>query len=125
MIDESDKGMPVESESNASLITESVAELVALASAMAANNEDAFQRANFHLHKLGVSREDRIKAVNIAIQVKMVPYNNLMDMAHGYLTGAAVEGGCGCGEGGCECGEGGCECGEDECACGDGCGSGD
>lgn len=106
--------MPVEPET-ASLITEPVAELLALAAAMAANNEDAFQRANFHLHKLGVTREDRIKAVNLAIQVKMAPFNNLMDMAQGYLAGGAPEGGCGCeGE---NCGEDGC-C-EEGCSCGE------
>lgn len=100
------------------LISESVAELVALAAAMASNNEDAFQKANYRLHNLGVSRQDRIKAVNIAIQVKMAPYNNLMDMAHGYLAGKAAEGGCGCG---CECGDEGCGT-EEACGCGEGCG---
>jgi len=79
---------------------------------MAANNEDAFQQANFSLHKLGVSREDRIKAVNIALKVKMVPHNNLMDMAQGYLAGGGCGGDCG---GECEaegaCGEEGCGCG--------------
>lgn len=100
---------------NPSLISEPVAELLALAAAMAANNEDAFQRANFNLHKLGVTREDRIKAVNLAIQVKMAPFNNLMDMAHGYLAGGAPEGGCGCGCEGESCGEGGC-C-EEGCSC--------
>lgn len=101
------------------LISESVAELLALAAAMASNNDDAFQKANFRLHKLGVSREDRIKAVNIAIQVKMIPYNNLMDMAHGYLASGAAEG-CGCG---CECGGEESSCGTEEgCGCGEGCG---
>ena len=76
----------MEAETPATLITEAVTELIALATAMAANNEDAFQQANFSLHKLGVSREDRIKAVNIALKVKMVPHNNLMDMAQGYLA---------------------------------------
>jgi len=99
----------VEAETPATLITEAVTELIALATAMAANNEDAFQQANFNLHKQGVSREDRIKAVNIALKVKMVPHNNLMDMAQGYLAG----GGCG---GGCECEEG-TACGEEGCGC--------
>ena len=109
----------MEAETPATLITETVAELIAMATAMAANNEDAFQQHNFNLHKLGVSREDRIKAVNIAIKVKMVPHNNLMDMAQGYL---APGGGCCGGEEGCGCGEGegeGACCGGDEgCSCG-------
>jgi hypothetical protein len=104
--------MSVEAETPATLITEAVTELIALATAMAANNEDAFQQANFSLHKLGVSREDRIKAVNIALKVKMVPHNNLMDMAQGYLAGGGCGGDCG---GECEaegaCGEEGCGCG--------------
>ena len=110
------RGMSVEAQENATLITEAVAELIAMGTAMAANNEEAFQQANFNLHKLGVSREDRIKAVNIAIKVKMVPHNNLMDMATGYLAG----GGCGCSG---SCGEEGSSCEGEGCACGDeGCG---
>ena len=105
----------MEAEVPTSLITESVAELIALATAMAANNEDAFQQHNLNLHKLGVSREDRIKAVNISLKVKMEPHNNLMDMAQGYL---AAGGGCCSGEEGC-CGEGeGAGCGEEGCGCG-------
>jgi hypothetical protein len=104
--------MSVEAEAPATLITEAVTELIALATAMAANNEDAFQQANFALHKMGISREDRIKAVNIALKVKMVPHNNLMDMAQGYLAGGGCGGECG---GECEaegaCGEEGCGCG--------------
>jgi hypothetical protein len=111
------RGLTVE-ETPSTLITESVAELIAMATAMAANNEDAFQQHNFNLHKLGVSREDRIKAVNISLRVKMAPHNNLMDMAQGYL---AAGGGCcgGSGEEGCCGGEGeGAGCGEEGCGCG-------
>jgi hypothetical protein len=115
------RGLPVEAETPVTLITEPIAELIAMATAMASNNEDAFQQHNFNLHKLGVSREDRIVAVNIALKVKMAPHNNLMDMAQGYLAG---KGGCcgGSGEEGCCGGEGeeGC-CGEGEaggCGCG-------
>jgi hypothetical protein len=100
------------------LITEAVAELIALAAAMAANNGDAFQKHNFRLHKLGVDRADRIRAVNLAIQIKMAPHQDLMDMAEGYLAGGA-EGGCGgsCGEEGCgDCAAEGC--GEEGCSCG-------
>ena len=107
----------MEAEAPATLITETVAELIAMAGAMAANNAEAFQQHNFNLEKLGVSREDRIKAVNLALRVKMEPHNNLMDMAQGYL--APSGGGCCGGEGGCgegaECSEG---CGEDGCGCG-------
>ena len=101
-------------ENSSTLISEPIAELIALAAAMAANNEDVFQQANYRLHKLGVSREDRIKAVNLAIKVKMLPHNNLMDMAQGYLAGSGPEGGCS-GDCDCEspdaCSESGCDCG--------------
>ncbi|BDU77132.1 hypothetical protein [Mesoterricola sediminis] len=105
------------------LVTEAVAELIALGAAIASNNQEAFQRHNFRLHRLGVAREDRIQAVNIALQVKMAPHRNLVEMAEAYLMGGEepTEGGCGggCGcsgeeEGCCDeggCGEGGCGCG--------------
>lgn len=107
-------------ETNAApLVTEAVAELIALGAAMAANNPDAFQRANFRLHKLGVAKEDRIQAVNLALQVKMAPHRDLMEMAEGYLVGSAEAGGC-CG-GDCAC-EGECDetscCGDEGCGCG-------
>jgi hypothetical protein len=105
------RGHAVEPETAETIFNEPVAELIALATAMAANNEDAFQQANLNLEKLGVSRQDRIQAVNIAIKVKMMPHSNLMDMAQGYLAGGGCGGECG---GGCEaegaCGEEGCTC---------------
>jgi hypothetical protein len=112
------RGFTVETENAAPLVTESVAELIAMAAAMAANNGEAFQRHNFRLHKLGVSREDRIKAVNIAVQVKMTPHRDLMDMAEGYLAAGAEEGGCCGGECGGDCAEEACCGGEEGCGCG-------
>jgi hypothetical protein len=120
----------VESQTPETILTESVAELIALASSMASNNQEAFQHHNFRLHKLGVSREDRIQAVNIALQIKMGPHRTLVEMAEGFLVGAgASEGGCcsGCGgseEGGCS--DEGCGCSEEGSCCGgdEGCGCG-
>ena len=103
----------------APLVTEAVAELIALGAAMAANNEDAFQRHNFRLHKLGVAREDRIQAVNIALQVKMAPHRTLVEMAEAFLVGGAEpEGGCCGGECACEEEEGECCGGGEACGCG-------
>jgi hypothetical protein len=96
------------------LITEAVAELIALAAAMAANNPEAFRKANSRLHQLGVGRAVRIQAVNLAIQVKMAPHQDLMDMAQGALAGGGDAGCCGgedCGDCGEGCGEEGCDCG--------------
>ena len=101
----------------ASQITEITAELIALGAAMAASNPEAFQVHHFRLNKLGVEREDMIKAVNIALQVKMAPHRTLVEMAEHYLVGGeAAEGGCCGGECGCEGGE----CSDE--GCGEGCG---
>jgi len=108
----------VETESPATLVTPAVAELVALGAAMAANNPEAFQRHNYRLHKLGVAREDRIQAVNIALQVKMAPHRGLVEMAEEYLMGGAEPEGGGCG-GDCQCGgEAETCCGDEACGCG-------
>ena len=108
-------------ESPAPLISPAVAELIALAAAMAANNEAAFQAHNFRLHKLGVDRESRIQAVNIAIQVKMAPHRELVEMAEAYLVaGQEPQGGC-CGG---ACGSEG-ECGGEDCTCEEGCSCGE
>ncbi len=114
--------MSHETETAAStLITETVAEFIALGAAMAANNEEAFQVHHYRLHKLGAAKEDLIKAVNIALQVKMAPHRALVEMAEHYLVGGAnpeemggcCGGSCSCEEGECSeegCGEGGCGC---------------
>ncbi len=99
-------------------ITGTVAELIALAAAMAANNEEAFQGHYAHLCKLGAAREDMIQAVNIALQVKMAPHRALVEMAEHYLVGEETGGCCGGGECSCE-GEGGeCGCEGEEGGCG-------
>lgn len=105
----------------ATLITPEVAELIALGAAMAGNCEEAFQTHHYRLHQMGVSKEDMIKAVNLALRVKMAPHNTLVDMAQHYLVGghAPDEGGC-CG-GGCGCedesSEGSCCGGDEGCGC--------
>ena len=98
------------------LITETVAELIGLGAAMAANNAEAFQSHNDRLEVLGVSREDRIQAINLALQVKMAPHRELMGLAEEALVG----GGGGCCGGECDCaGEDSEEaaCGGPNCAC--------
>lgn len=73
-----------------SLVHGAIAELIALGAAMAANCEESFQLHHYRLHKLGVSKEDMIAAVNIALRVKMAPHRNLVDMAEHYLVGGAA-----------------------------------
>ena len=106
------------------VITEAVAELIALGAALAANNPEAFQQHNERLQELGVSRAERIRAANLAIQVKMAPHREIMALAEECLSDPAG-GGCGgdcAGECGadCECGgEGSGEgCGTEGCGCG-------
>ncbi|MBP1628177.1 MAG: hypothetical protein H6Q00_2652 [Holophagaceae bacterium] len=99
------------------LITEAIAELIALGAAAAANAENAFQVHHYRLTQLEVSKEDMIQAINIALSVKARPHQAIIDMAQTYLLGK--KGGCGgadcgCGPDGCEeeagCGSGGCGC---------------
>jgi hypothetical protein len=100
------------------VITEAVAELIALGAALAANNPDAFQQHNERLQELGVSRAERIRAANLAIQVKMAPHREIMALAEDCLSDPAG-GGCGgnCG-GECECDGEGEGCGTEGCGCG-------
>lgn len=116
MSHETETAAPIETQ-----ITEVIAELIALGAAMAANNEEAFQAHNYRLHKLGVAREDMIKAVNIALQVKMAPHRTLVEMAEHYLVGGAKPGESGCCGGECGCEDGECSeegCDEGGCGCG-------
>lgn len=103
-----------------SLLTEPVAHLVALAAAVASNAERAFQTQHYRLTQLGVSKEDMIQAVNIALRVKGDPHQAIVEMAEAYLVGKD-KGGCCCGEGeeGCGCEESGegCCCGDEGCGC--------
>lgn len=100
-----------------SLITDEVTHLVALGAAIACNAERAFEAHHSRLADLGVSKEDMIKAVNVALRVKGDPHQGMIEMAEGLLVGQ--KGGC-CGGGNCSeegcgdeeggCGEGGCGC---------------
>jgi len=108
------------------LVNDQVAELIAMAAAVAANAEQAFQASHYRACKLEISKPDMIKAVNIGLSVKAAPHQNIMDMAQAFLVGPGPkEGGC-CG-GDCACesdGEGCCDeegagcCGGDSGGCG-------
>jgi len=95
------------------LLTESVVELIALAAASAASHADAFDAHFQSAQGLGVSKEDMIQAVNIALRIKMSLHQEVINSAHASLVG------CGCGPEGCGdegCGSGGC--GDEGCGCG-------
>lgn len=71
-----------------SLMTQAVTELAAISAAMAANCEPCFK---FHFDKagkVGVSREDIRKAVNIGLSVKSAPHRKVVETAERFLASA-------------------------------------
>ncbi len=95
-----------------------VAELVALSAAVASDCPPAFQHHLQRARRLGVSREDLLKVVNIGFSVKSVPHRSMIELAERAL----LPKGQGCGSGGCGCsGEEPCDpeecCSEDGCQC--------
>lgn len=89
--------------------------LIGLGAAVAANAERAFRAHQIRLEALGVSKDDMIQAVNIALRVKSDPHQQMMALAEATLTDGSG-GGC-CGEA-CACEAEGKEKGD----CGDDCG---
>ncbi len=95
---------------------ETTLNLIALGAAIGANAERAFRAHQSRLTELGVSKEDMIEAVNMALRVKGDPHSIIMALAQSTLTDGA-EGGC-CGDA-CACEEAGMEKGDcgDDCDC--------
>lgn len=93
-------------------LSEITLNLIALGAAIGSNAERAFRAHQSRLEALGVSKEDMIEAVNMALRVKGDPHSVLMALAQSTLT----EGG-GCCGGSCSCEE----AGEEKGSCGDGC----
>jgi alkylhydroperoxidase/carboxymuconolactone decarboxylase family protein YurZ len=94
-------------------LNETTLNLVALGAAIGANAERAFRAHQSRLEALGVSKEDMIEAVNMALRVKGDPHQMMLALAESTLT----EGG-GCCGGACACEDEGKEKGD----CGDNCG---
>jgi len=97
-------------------LSEITLNLVALGAAIGSNAERAFRAHHSRLEALGVSKEDMIEAVNMALRVKGDPHSILMALAQSTLTegGGCCGGDCSCEGEGKEKGEG--DCGED-CGC--------
>jgi len=74
----------------ASLFTQAVAELVAIGAAVASNCEPCFKFHYDKARKLGVSREDMLRAVTTAQNVKDAPAKAMLDLAQRYLDREAV-----------------------------------
>jgi len=99
-----------------SLLSPAVLELIGLGASVAANCEPCFQYHYEQAEKLGVSKDDMLEAVNLALTVKAAPHRALVETAQRLL----VPEGAGCGCGGGECGSGECSeegCGEGSCGC--------
>lgn len=75
----------------ASILTDAVSELVAIGAAIASNCEPCFKFHYDKARKLGVSREDMLRAVSIAQNVKGVPANAVSKLAERYLVQEAGE----------------------------------
>ena len=94
------------------LITDTIAELIALGAACAVNAEKAFLAHHERLTELGASKEDMIQAVNIALTVKDRSSRGIIETAQALLIGQSGFGsscsGCsseGCGDSSCGCGD--------------------
>jgi len=74
-----------------SLFTEAVAELVAIGAAIASNCEPCFKFHYDKASKLGVSREDMLRAVTTAQNVKDAPAKAMLELAQRYLSRDAAE----------------------------------
>ena len=70
----------------ASLVTEAVAEMVAIGASIASNCEPCFRFHFDKARKLGVSREDMLRVVNLAQSVKESPARSVLALAERYLA---------------------------------------
>jgi AhpD family alkylhydroperoxidase len=74
-----------------SLYTDAIAELVAIGAAIAANCEPCFKYHFQQARKLGVSREDMMRAVKTAQSVKEAPAKAMLQLAQRFLEGDTAE----------------------------------
>jgi AhpD family alkylhydroperoxidase len=99
---ESEPVEEVPEEPHTGLVTPAVAELIALGASIASNCEPCFRHHYDQARKLGVTSEDMIAAVNVALQVKDAPAQSIVQLARRYLVPNASPAGAGCGEN-CNC----------------------
>lgn len=97
-------------------LSETTLNLIALGAAIGANAERAFRAHQARLEELGVSKDDMIEAVNMALRVKGDPHSQIMALAQTTLVGESAGGCCG---GSCACEEAGGQKGDcgDDCDC--------
>lgn len=82
-----------------------IAELVAIGAAIAANCEPCLKYHHRKATELGITDEDMIQAVNVALRIKEQPTKMMVQLAQRLLAPEAAEAGGGCcggsGSGGC------------------------
>ena len=87
------------------IMNDAVKELVAIGASMAANCEPCFRYHYDQARGLGVSREDMLEAVNVALAVKATPHRKVVETAERYLAGETngvrSPEACTCGQSGC------------------------
>ncbi len=71
-----------ESAPKPSIYTDAVGRLVAIGAAIASNCEPCFKHHFQEAKKLGISREDMLRAVKTAQSVKESPANAILQLAH-------------------------------------------
>jgi AhpD family alkylhydroperoxidase len=86
---------------SATLVTPAVAELIAIGASISSNCEPCFKQHYEQAQKLGVSNDDMVETVNIALRVKDAPAQAMMRLAQRYLVPDANPPKTGCGEGCC------------------------
>jgi AhpD family alkylhydroperoxidase len=84
--------MPKKSTTPASIFSPGVAELVAIGAAIGSNCEPCFKYHYNLARKLGVSKEDIAKAVEMADFVKRAPAQSILELADKMLGTTLAEG---------------------------------
>jgi AhpD family alkylhydroperoxidase len=80
------------------LVTSAVAELIAIGASIASNCESCFKQHCEQARRLGVSNDDMVETVNIALRVKDAPAQAMVRLAQHYLVPDASPPKSGCGE---------------------------
>jgi AhpD family alkylhydroperoxidase len=78
-------------ESDSGLVTPAVAELIAIGASIASNCEPCFRYHYDQARKLGVTNDDMLEAVNVALRVKDAPAQAMVRLAQSYLVPGASE----------------------------------
>jgi AhpD family alkylhydroperoxidase len=81
------------------IFNEWVAELVALGASIASNCDPCFRYHHRKAVELGISRDDMIQAVNVALRVKEQPAKAMVSLAQKLIVPEATQGGGCCGGG--------------------------